>query len=260
MKDNPLTLNLDTELNRIQQHIKTVLAKTGFHNVILGVSGGIDSATSLYLLRSSIPAEHIFVVHFPYFENFTSYFQETIKDLGLPKKNVLLSPIKSVVDAIAAKQQLSDPQTADDKLRLGNIMARVRMTLLYDLAKKHDALVCGTENKTENYLGYFTRFGDAASDFEVINHLYKTQVRELAAHLKVPQKIIDVSPTAGLWEGQTDEKELGFSYEEADQVLFQYFEKKIPLVELQKDFPTATQIVETAQKNAFKQEVPYLIK
>lgn len=260
MKADLQIIDLEAEKVRIQSHISSVLAKTQFKNVIIAVSGGIDSATALHLLCSTLLVEHIYVVHMPYFGNSTEFFQTTIAELGIPEKNILLSPIGTVVDAIAKTQDLDPDNSRDYNLRLGNIMARTRMILLYDLAKQHNALVCGTENKTENYLGYFTRFGDAASDFEVINHLYKTQVRQLASYLQVPQAIIDVSPTAGLWEGQTDEKELGFSYEEADQVLYQYFEKKVSLDKLSKHFPTATRIIETAQKNAFKHEVPYLME
>jgi len=102
----------------------------------------------------------------------------------------------------------------------------MRMILLFDLAKKYKALVLGTENKTEHLLGYFTRFGDSASDIEPIRHLYKTQVRKLAKYLKIPEKIIKKTPTAGLWQGQTDEREFGFSYGEADQILLLYLDQK----------------------------------
>src|SRR5258708_26883046 len=103
----------------------------------------------------------------------------------------------------------------------------MRMIILYDLAKKYKALVCGTENKSENLLGYFTRFGDQASDIEPIEHLYKTQVYQLAKYLNLPDAIITQQPSAGLWQGQTDEGQFGFTYEEADQVLFLHFEKKL---------------------------------
>lgn len=164
-----------------------------------------------------------------------------------------------------------------NKIRLGNIIARVRMIILFDLAKKHSALVCGTENKSERLLGYFTRFGDAASDIEPIAHLYKTQVYQLAEYLKLPQKIIDVKPTAGLWKNQTDEGEFGFTYEEADQVLHLYFNKKIsssPVIlsdersEESKDlikrikkhgFKNVEKIIKRFLENKFKQEVPYSV-
>ncbi|MBI2190192.1 MAG: NAD(+) synthase, partial [Candidatus Levybacteria bacterium] len=131
--------------------------------------------------------------------------------------------IKSIVDKLAKTLGV---QPLKDSIRLGNIMARVRMILLYDLAKKHQALVCGTENRSEYHLGYFTRFGDEASDFEPIRHLYKTQVYQLASYLGVPKTVIDKKPTAGLWAEQTDEGEFGFSYKEADPVLYLYFDKK----------------------------------
>jgi len=108
-----------------------------------------------------------------------------------------------------------------DKVRLGNILARVRMICLFDLAKKLGALVVGTENKSEKMLGYFTRFGDEASDLEPIVHLYKTEVIKLAKELGVPAAIIKAAPTAGLWPGQTDEAELGMTYAEIDARLRQ---------------------------------------
>lgn len=148
-----------------------------------------------------------------------------------------------------------------DKVRLGNVMARVRMMVLYDLAKKLNAIVCGTENKSEYYLGYFTRFGDAASDFEPIAHLYKTQVYQLAKYLGVPKEFIDKTPTAGLWPGQTDEGEFGFTYKEADAVLQLYFDKKLNLAEIKKrGFKNAEKIIARVLKNEYKHQTPYLIK
>jgi len=148
-----------------------------------------------------------------------------------------------------------------NKVRMGNVMARVRMNYLFDQAKKLDALVCGTENRTENYLGYFTRYGDAASDFEVLNNLYKTQVRKLAKELEVPAEIIDTPPTAGLWEGQTDEGEMGVTYDEIDKVLELFFDKNIEIEEIEKKgYRNARKILTIVANNKFKQEVPYLVK
>lgn len=98
-------------------------------------------------------------------------------------------------------------------------MARTRMICVFDTAKELDALVCGTENKSEHYLGYFTRFGDAASDIEPISTLYKTQVRMAAVDLGIPEVFLTKAPSAGLWENQTDEGEMGFTYEDADRAL-----------------------------------------
>lgn len=148
-----------------------------------------------------------------------------------------------------------------NKVRLGNIMARVRMIYLFDMAKAINALVVGTENKTENMLGYFTRFGDSASDLEPIASLYKTQVWEAAKILGIPEKIITKAPTAGLWENQTDEDELGFTYKEADQVLYYHFDEKLPvekIVEKGIDRNVIEKVLETVKKNGFKQKTPYL--
>lgn len=147
-----------------------------------------------------------------------------------------------------------------DNVRKGNIMARVRMIALFDLARKLNALVCGTENRSEHHLGYFTRFGDEASDFEPLQHLYKTQVYELAKYLKVPQFVIEKTPSANLWQNQTDENELGFSYKEADCVLYLYFDTKISVKDIKaQGFENAEKIIEFAQKNAYKHHVPYKI-
>jgi NAD+ synthase len=149
----------------------------------------------------------------------------------------------------------------DFQLRLGNIMARIRMTALYDLAKEHNGLVCGTENKSEFLLGYFTRHGDEASDFEPIRHLYKTQIYELGKHLNVPESIINLHPTAGLWDGQTDEGDFGFSYQEADLILNLYFDKKMALSKLTtKSYPNFKKIIQRINRGSFKHHSPYVIK
>ena len=149
-----------------------------------------------------------------------------------------------------------------DKVRLGNLMARSRMLLMYDLARQHNALVCGTENKSEHYLGYFTRFGDAASDLEPLTHLYKTQVRLLAQHLALPAVFWQKAPSAGLWAGQTDEAELGFTYQQADQVLFQLIDRKQPITAIAQltglDEQIVTAVHNQVEKSAFKLVVPYI--
>ena len=132
-------------------------------------------------------------------------------------------------------------------------MARVRMIAVFDLAKQLDALVCGTENKSEKYLGYFTRFGDEASDIEPIQHLYKTQVKVLARQLQLPPVFLQKAPSAGLWADQTDEKELGFSYEQADQVL-------VELIDGEQSDPTAEIKEKVKQRiisQEFKRQAPY---
>jgi NAD+ synthase len=114
-----------------------------------------------------------------------------------------------------------------DRIRLGNIMARARMVVLFDYSRKLNALVLGTENKTEHFLGYYTRFGDEASDIEPLRNLYKTEVYKLAEYLGVPGAIREAAPTAGLWPGQTDEGQFGFTYEDADEILYGLYDAKL---------------------------------
>ncbi len=236
-------MNIDAqrETKKIASFLQKKFHEQKIQNVVIGLSGGIDSMTSYYLLKKALPVKSIFPVHLPYGK----------PSSNIPK-NIPIISIKKLVDAFKKILRVNN------NIRLGNIMARIRMIILFDLAKKHNALVCGTENKSEHLLGYFTRFGDAASDIEPIAHLYKTQVYQLAEYLKVPQEIIDQTPTAELWSGQTDEKEFGFTYEEADQVLSLYFDKKMSTEKIVKmGYLNAKKIIRFAKKNSFKLNTPY---
>ncbi len=224
-----------SETKRIVTFLKKTFKAANHQKAIIAVSGGIDSATSLTLAAQALDPANVYVLKLPYNNTHPQLLEHTnlaIKFFKIPKKNVLELNIAPTVDKIwtSILVSLSKSQTGNAKdlnqIRLGNVMARVRMIYLYDTAKANRALVVGTENRSEELLGYFTRFGDAASDIEPIKHLYKTQVKQLAAYLKVPQIIIDQAPTAGLWLDQTDEAELGFSYEMADQILYLAFEQK----------------------------------
>lgn len=242
------------EVDKIASFIKNVVKQQKFANVIIAASGGIDSTTCLYLLAKALSVEHIFVVHLPYINSEFSTVKSIGLSLGIPPTNIIQISIKSIVNEVIRTR------TDLDKARLGNIMARARMMVLYDLAKELNALVCGTENKSEYLLGYFTRFGDAASDFEPIAHLYKTQIYQLAKYLAVPKKIINKVPTAGLWSGQTDEKEFGFTYQKADEVLQLYFEKKLKVAQIKKKgYPNAEKIINRALVNQYKHQTPYVI-
>ena len=255
----------EKEKRKIVSFIRTTLEKQGFKNVVIGMSGGVDSTTAFYLLKEAIPPENIFVAHLYYHSSQFKDIEGVIRKAGVPKENIYEMPISPLVEAfqnvIPDLIGNLDPRfREDDSVRLGNIMARIRMIILYDLAKKHKALVCGTENKSESLLGYFTRFGDEASDFEPIQHLYKTQIFQLAKFLGIPKNIIDKTPTAGLWQGQTDEQEFGFSYKEGDQVLFYYYDKKLTLEEIKnKGFANANKIINFSLKNAYKHRTPYVL-
>lgn len=218
-----MNLNIDcaTETERIVKFIQDTFKSKGFNKAVIGISGGIDSAVVAALLVKALGKENVLGYILPYgkqkdfidarsiFDVFDIYY-DVVKE-GYTSKNEI--DIKEIVDRF--------PCMTDNK-RIGNIMARVRMIILFDKSAKHNALVVGTGNKTELTLGYFTLHGDGACALLPIGHLYKTQVRQLAKYLGVPQNIIDKAPTAGLWEGQTDEGEFGATYEEIDEILYRF--------------------------------------
>jgi NAD+ synthase len=232
--------------------------------VIVAVSGGIDSAVSLTLAAKAVGIENVTALLLPYGEQAMQDAKVIAEFIGLPSAQVIEVPITPIVQVVAETLQLPTmgELTEVDRLRLGNVMARSRMLLVFDYAKKLDALVCGTENKSEHYLGYFTRFGDEASDLEPLADWWKTEVRAAAQALHLPEVFLTKAPSAGLWQGQTDETELGFSYEQADQVLAAWAQPNAPTVtEIASASGVAEVVVEavlsrvTASK--FKREVPY---
>lgn len=246
---NPLIINPKLETEKIIKFLKKTFKEQKIDKVVLGLSGGIDSTVALYLLKKVLPAKNIYAVQM-------DYKPREKTDIDLDGVNIVNISIKKVVDRFKDEVKANFSNTFD-KMRLGNIMARVRMIILFDIAKQISGLVCGTENRSERLLGYFTRFGDSASDLEPISHLYKTQVYQLANYLKVPKKIINQPPSAGLWDMQTDESDFGFTYEEADQVLYLIHDRGQDINKIKKMFPNAEKIFKRMQDNQFKQKTPY---
>jgi NAD+ synthase len=242
----------------IRDFIRETLTTAGVSRLVVNISGGVDSAVTAALALQAVGSRNLFLAMMPYGELGTQGVHHAsllVEALQMPQEQVLRIDIKRAVDAI------SEQAMAPDRVRLGNIMARVRMIFLFDLAKRLGALVCGTENRTEHYLGYFTRFGDAASDLEPIRGLYKTQVWELARALDIPAPIIEQAPTAGLWEAQTDEGELGFSYQDADRVLTLSFDEHLGIDEIAaRGLPReiVLSVLEHVARNDFKHRLPYI--
>lgn len=211
--DGSLELDPHWTTKILSNFIRTELHRTGLRDLVLGLSGGIDSAVAIYLAAGAIEPARIHAYLMPYRTSSEDSLRDArgvIDDLGIDAETIDISPIVNEFK-----------KTADevDRLRLGNVMARVRMTLLYDRSAAHSALVLGTSNKTELLLGYGTLHGDLASALNPIGDLYKTQIRRLAEHLGVPESIRTKPPSADLWPDQNDEDDLGFRYEEVDRLL-----------------------------------------
>ncbi len=212
----PEELAIDTDVARrvIGEFIRGQLRQAGFERAVLGLSGGIDSALVAYLVAEAIGADRLLCVLMPYRTSADASREdasEVVRRLGTASELVEISPM---VDAFFA----SDPDAT--ALRRGNVMARQRMTVLYDRSVTWGGLVVGTGNKTESLIGYTTLFGDSACAFNPIGDLYKSQVRQVAAAIGVPEAIIRKAPSADLWPGQTDETEAGFTYPVLDRLLY----------------------------------------
>ena len=204
--------------------IRAQMAQTGFSRLVIGLSGGVDSATVAFLAARAIGPDDLLAVRMPY--RTSSESSETdalrvVEALGCRTERV---EITSMVEPMLALVTGGDEASLN--VRRGNVMARQRMIVLYDRSAAFDALVIGTSNKTEALLGYGTLHGDMAAGLAPIGDLYKTQLRAVAGELGVPQEILDKPPSADLWPGQTDEDELGRSYDLLDRALFALVDRR----------------------------------
>ncbi len=200
----------DTLINFIRAEVK----RAAFSRVVLGLSGGIDSALACYLAVEALGAPNVLVVRMPYRTSSASSLEDAQKVIDATGVPSLTLPITEMADALINRFPEMPP------LRRGNIMARTRMITLFDQSAAFGGLVVGTGNKTEVLLGYTTLFGDSACAFNPLGDLYKTQVRQLSRYMGIPGSILEKAPSADLWDGQTDEGELGFTYAEVDQLLY----------------------------------------
>ncbi len=252
-------LSIDTNLTRkiLTGFIHTEITRAGFSRAVVGLSGGVDSGLSCMLAAEALGPENILAVRMPYETSSPEsleHAQMLIDKLGV---NALTVPITDMVNPLF--EQFPDV----DHIRKGNAMARARMIVLYDQSHAFEGLVVGTGNKTEILLGYTTLYGDSACAINPLGDLYKTQVRQLARAMELPEVIIDKPPSADLWIGQTDEGELGFTYEDVDQLLYLLVDERYSpddcIAEgFSEKFVNA--VIDLIRKNHFKRVMPPIAK
>ena len=254
---NKLDLNLKDIHNELVEFLRENFKKAGFSKAVLGLSGGIDSALVAYLLRDALGKENVLAIMMPYKSSnpdSLNHAKLVVEDLKINAKTI---EITNMIDAYFKNEKDAS------SLRMGNKMARERMSILFDYSSKENALVVGTSNKTEIYLGYSTQFGDSACALNPIGDLYKTNIWDLSRYLKIPNELIEKKPSADLWEGQTDEQEMGLTYKEADQVLYRMLEENKTVEEIlaegfNKDL--VDNIVRRMNKSEYKRRMPLIAK
>jgi NAD+ synthase len=256
--DDLTPLRIDEVLVRkmLVAFLRDETLKTGATRLVLGVSGGVDSAVVAALAAAALGPDNVLGLFTPYrTTSGTSKgdAQDVARTFGIRLEEV---PITAQVDGYFAGLPTVD------RIRMGNKMARERKSIEYDRSWP-DGLVLGTSNKTELLLGYGTQFGDLACALNPVGDLYKTQLRELAAHVGVPRGVIEKAPSADLWEGQTDEGELGFTYEQADVLLYHLVDRRARPAELIAagfDAALIAKVHERIRRNHFKRVMPLIAK
>jgi len=243
--------------------IRQETERFGITKLVLGLSGGIDSSVAAYLAKRAIGSKNLIGVLLPY--KFSS--PESIRDAFIIAEALKIKTrkinITNAADALITSIGSHGANSKNSQVRKGNILARLRMICLYDLSNEYNALVLGTGNKTEILLGYSTLYGDSASALNPLGDLYKTQIWQLAELLKIPKNIIKKKPSADLWAGQSDESELGFTYKQADELLYLMIDQRLSDKELiaagfKKEF--IKRVKTLIRKNQFKRVPPIIAK
>lgn len=257
---NPVPLPIDSDrlIQLLCGFVREEIAKSGFARGVVGVSGGLDSAAVLLVASRALGPENVLGILMPYRSSSPSSLSDAravAEVAGCRTEEIDITPM---VDAFA------NATGCDDALRLGNKMARERMTILYDRAMRDRALVVGTSNKTELLLGYSTRWGDGAFDLDPIGDLYKGQVRALAADLGCPRSILEKPPSADLVPGQTDEADLGITYDDADTILHYLVDRggrvESAVEALGLDGDTVRKVAQRVVRTQFKRTFPLICK
>jgi NAD+ synthase len=252
-----LTINTDLARTILTGFIRSEITRAGFEHAVINLSGGLDSALSCYLAAEALGPENVLALRLPYkisSQDSLEHAQLVIDKLGV---QALTIPITEMVDPLLERYPDAGP------VRRGNIMARMRMIVLYDQSEVFRGLAVGTGNKTEILLGYTTLYGDSACAINPLGDLYKTQLRQLAMDMDLPEVIIEKPPSADLWSGQTDEGELGFTYAEVDQLLYllvdqRYSPDECVAAGFARDF--VKKVVERVRRNHFKRVLPPIAK
>jgi NAD+ synthase len=252
-----LTINTDLAREILTGFIHSEVTRVGFRRALVGLSGGIDSALSCYLAAEALGAQNVLAVRMPYRSSSPDsleHAQMVIDALGVQSLTI---PITEMVEPLF--ERFSEASA----MRRGNIMARARMIVLYDQSEAFGGLVIGTGNKTEILLGYSTLYGDSACALNPLGDMYKTQVRQLSQALGIPQPILEKPPSADLWQGQTDEGELGFTYAEVDCLLSLLVDQRYtPADCIEAGFAESfvRAVSERIRRNHFKRVLPPIAK
>jgi NAD+ synthase len=206
---------LETVREEIVSFIRDTVDAAGAEGAVLGMSGGIDSTLTAYLAVEALGEDGLHGLTMPARvsdEELMSDAEAVAESLGIPYDVIEIEPIAETFDD-------AFPEGVEDKTAAGNVRVRTRAVMNYYVANTENRIVLGTGNRSEAMTGYFTKYGDQAVDCNPIGDLYKQQVRQLAAHVGVPHELVMQTPTAEMWEGQTDEEELGLNYDHLDAVL-----------------------------------------
>lgn len=257
MTDINLTINTNLAREILVGFVKSEVTRVGFSRAVIGLSGGLDSALSCVLAVEALGRENVLAVRMPYqasSKDSLDHAQLLIDQLDIPHKTIEITDMVEPLFKI-------DPEMSN--MRKGNIMARERMIVLYDQSEVFKGLVIGTSNKTEILLGYSTMYGDSASALNPLGDLYKTQIRQLSQAMNVPAQIVDKPPSADLWAGQTDENELGFTYDEVDKLLYLLVDERYSATEAIEagfDAKFVNAVCTRIRRNQFKRMFPPIAK
>ena len=239
----------------IVEFVQNKVSEANADGLVVGLSGGIDSTLAAFLACKAVGKENVFGIVMPSTTTPTEdklHGIEIAQRLGIDYKEIGIDSILN--------EYLSATQLSENDLVIGNLKARIRMSIIYYFANQKNYLVCGTGNKSEILIGYFTKHGDGACDMEPIGDLYKTDVFKLSEFIGIPKKIVTKPPRAGLWNNQTDEDEIGMEYDLLDQILYLYTEKNLKNNEIAEKLDISADdvdmIINKIIRNEHKSKVP----